>query len=120
MPRVLSTRMAIAFQISAPRLYEPSKPLRDPKYRAWVRFFPCAVCGTRRGVEAAHTGPHGLGQKAGDDTVIPLCQKDHRTGPQSLHKLGPVRFEEVHSIDVAATRQRLYQFWNELQRRKAA
>lgn len=53
---------------------------RDTDYMAWVRRQPCAakgmgVCSGR--MEADHTGPRGLNQKADDRTCIPLCHKHH-------------------------------------------
>jgi len=112
--------MIVSFRVATPRLYEPSKPERDAKYRVWVRSLPCAVCGTRRGIEAAHTGSHGLGQKASDKSCIPLCCRDHKTGPQSLHNLGPVEFERVHALSIGELRERLNMVWGSIQRRKAA
>lgn len=111
--------MSVASRVAGPQLYRASKPLRDRKLLAWVRSLPCAVCGWR-GVESAHTGPHGIGQKASDDTAIPLCRRDHRTGPRSLHLLGPVEFERVHGLDIAALRERLQRDWKMLCERRVA
>lgn len=83
------------------------KPTRDPRYLAWIRTLPCVVCGTTRGIEASHTGPHGLGQKSPDSSVIPLCYQHHRTGPNSYHKLGARRFAQVHDLDIRAIVRRL-------------
>jgi hypothetical protein len=47
------------------------KPVRNPGYLRWIRTLPCSVCRTTRAVEAAHTSPHGLGQKSSDLSVIP-------------------------------------------------
>ena len=83
------------------------KPQRYSRYLAWIRTQPCVVCGTRRGIEASHTGPHGLGQKSPDTSAIPLCSKHHRTGNDSYHKLGSRKFAVVHSLDIPAIVQRL-------------
>ena len=83
------------------------KPARNPAYLQWIRTLPCAVCRGTRGVEAAHTGPHGLGQKSPDWSAIPLCWRHHRTGPDSYHKLGPRRFSGVHGLDVEGLVARL-------------
>jgi hypothetical protein len=56
------------------------KPIRHPGYLQWIRTLPCSVCRTTRAVEAAHTGPHGLGQKSSDLSAIPLCPSHHRKG----------------------------------------
>jgi len=78
------------------------KPVRNPGYLRWIRSLPCVVCRTTYAVEAAHTGPHGLGQKSSDLSAIPLCGRHHRTGDDSYHRLGPRRFAEVHQLDIRA------------------
>ena len=78
------------------------KPPRSRTYLAWIRTLPCAVCGETRGIEASHTGPHGIGQKSSDYSAIPLCDKHHRTASDSYHKLGPRKFSQRHSLDVTA------------------
>ena len=83
------------------------KPVRNPGYLQWIRNLPCSVCRTIRAVEAAHTGPHGLGQKSSDLSAIPLCARHHRTGHDSYHKLGPRKFAEVHQINIRAIVARL-------------
>ncbi len=77
------------------------KPERDSRYLQWIRTLPCSVCRTTRNIEAAHTGPHGLGQKASDSTAIPLCAKHHRTADDCYHKLGPRKFAEVHKLNIS-------------------
>jgi hypothetical protein len=62
----------------------------------WIKSLPCACSGTdveprcqptwlggspdvcSGPVEAHHAGAHGLGQKADDDSCIPLCVSHHR------------------------------------------
>lgn len=83
------------------------KPVRNPVYLKWIRTLPCAVCRATRGVEAAHTGPHGLGQKSSDLSAIPLCGRHHRTGQDSYHKLGPRKFAEAHRLHIPAMVARL-------------
>ena len=83
------------------------KPPRNPRYLAWIRAQPCCVCGITRGIEASHTGPHGLGQKAPDSSAIPLCARHHRTGNDSYHRLGPRKFSERHNLDISAIVRRL-------------
>ena len=77
------------------------KPSRDSRYLQWIRTLPCSVCRTTRNIEAAHTGPHGLGQKAPDSTAIPLCITHHRAADDSYHKLGPRKFAQIHNLDIA-------------------
>jgi hypothetical protein len=83
------------------------KPQRNTRYLAWIRAMPCCVCGSRRGIEASHTGPHGLGQKSPDSSAIPLCRRHHRTGHDSYHRLGPRKFSERHNLDIPAVVRRL-------------
>src|SRR4051812_40052862 len=78
------------------------RPARNPRFLAWIRTLPCTVCGATRGIEASHTGPHGLGQKSPDTSAIPLCIRHHRTGKDSYHKLGPRKFAALHDLDIAA------------------
>jgi hypothetical protein len=85
------------------------RPVRNARYLAWIRTLPCLICGARRGIEASHTGPHGLGQKSPDLSAIPLCTRHHRTGKDSYHKLGPRKFAELHNLDIPAIVDRLNQ-----------
>ena len=78
------------------------KPPRSRTYLTWIRTLPCAICGETRGIEASHTGPHGIGQKSSDYSAIPLCDKHHRTASDSYHKLGPRKFSQSHRLDVTA------------------
>ncbi len=83
------------------------KSQRNRRYLAWIRTQPCCVCGSNRGIEASHTGPHGIGQKSPDSSAIPLCSKHHRTGGDSYHRLGPRKFSEKHNLDIPAIVRRL-------------
>ena len=96
--RILSS---VASELRPRPIYKPEKPVRDPRYLAFLRRFCCVVCSSFRFVEAAHFGPHGIGQKASDLDALPLCRWCHRTGPKSYHKLGARRFVEVHQLNVA-------------------
>ena len=78
------------------------KPARNPRYLAWIRTLPCLVCGRTTGIEAAHTGPHGMAQKSTDISAIPLCTRHHRSGQDSYHKLGARVFERHHQLDTQA------------------
>src|SRR5437899_8847321 len=85
----------------------PMKPVRDPEYLRFIRGQPCCVCERTWGIEAAHTGPRGLGQKASDHSCIPLCWKHHRKGCDSYHILGRVRFSDVHGLEITVIILRL-------------
>lgn len=95
--------------VNTPHLYTPGKPVRDAAYLKFVRSLPCLGCGRRYGVEAAHTGPHGLSQKASDLSCIPLC----RYGCHRAFDRNPRGFAGENYIDVPAVVKRLNQFWQE-------
>jgi hypothetical protein len=62
-------------------------PVRDWKYRAWIRSLPCAACGSTHQVEAAHTGSDGgMAQKPSDTSCVPLCNDCHQSAPVSYHR----------------------------------
>jgi len=83
------------------------KPRRNPRYLAWIRTQPCCVCGSKKSIEASHTGPYGIGQKSPDSSAIPLCAKHHRTGTDSYHRLGPRKFSKTHNLDIPSIVRRL-------------
>lgn len=97
----------------APRSAPGSRgPSRDWRYRAWIRSFPCAICGTMRNIEAAHTGHDGAtSQKSSDYSAVPLCGDCHRSGPQAYHRIGRRQFERVHRIDLQKLTERLNRIW---------
>jgi hypothetical protein len=44
------------------------------EYVRWIHAQPCAMCGARENIQAAHVGRGGTGMKHGSDAeVIPLC-----------------------------------------------
>lgn len=78
-------------------------PTRDRNHRRWIGSLPCSVSGCRRrNVECAHFGPHSQDTKASDYQSLPLCRFHHSNGADSLHKLGPRKFMEVHNLDIPA------------------
>jgi len=93
--------MITAYGVRSVQGYQRGKPVRNEKYKAFVRRFACCVCESTRRVEAAHTGSHGMGTKSSDLQVIPLCLIHHQTGDESLHALGPLEFAAVHGIDIS-------------------
>lgn len=78
-------------------------PARLPQHLKFIRSLPCCACGSTRRIEAAHIGPHGLGQKASDECTVPLCRACHVI----LHQIGRVRFEFRFSLSLFAVVQRL-------------
>lgn len=77
------------------------KPERLPNYRKFVRALPCAICSKTWGVEACHSGAHGIGQKSPDTSCIPLCAKHHRDSEVGLDRIGRAAFEDLHGVSVA-------------------
>ena len=69
-------------------------PDRDIHYLRFLRDQPCLLaetCGCcpfpiLKGTEAAHTGPHGIGQKASDYDAIPLCRWAHQEAKDAQGK----------------------------------
>jgi len=104
--------MESAFQVALNPIYRGVKPVRDPKYLAFLRTFPCVVCCGTRWIEAAHFGAHGTSQKASDLDALPLCRAHHQTGKHARHKIGPVRFAAMHCLDVPALQEMFQAFWN--------
>ena len=88
--------MKTAYEVVSILRPRDQKPVRDPEYRRYVRSHPCAACGKSWSVEACHTGPHGLGQKACDLTCIPLCRVQHQE-----FDCAPREFAERHGVNVA-------------------
>jgi hypothetical protein len=80
--------------------YQPGRPIRNERYLAFIRRLACCACSSTRNVEAAHTGPHGLGQKSSDLSAIPLCFRCHRADSDSLHAVGPAKFAADRGLDI--------------------
>jgi hypothetical protein len=98
----------IPYQVAPRPLVPHVKPVRDPKYLAYVRQFPCVGCvTTRRPREAMHIGPHGIAQKASDLDCLPGCRECHR----ELHKIGPVKFQERRKIEFAILQRMFRRFY---------
>lgn len=53
---------------------------------------PC--CGP---VEADHMGERGIGQKASDDTVVPMCQRHHRERHDHTGCFRPLNKQELRA-----------------------
>jgi hypothetical protein len=90
---------------------KPVKAVRNPKYLAFLRRFPCVCCGETRQIESAHFGPHGISTKSDDALALPLCMNHHTTGKHSYHRIGPVQFALMHDLDVPALQLMFQGFW---------
>ena len=66
-----AARMAvIGAEVARPKV----QPVRDEAYRRFVAGLPCFACGVQGYSQAAHPDQgRGLGQKASDRDVFPLC-----------------------------------------------
>lgn len=89
----------------ASTLHHWVKPARNEAYRRWIKRFPCLACGSTRMVDPAHTGPHGISQKASDYSCIPLCRTCHDAFDRA-----PRQFATERDWDMAS----IIQFWNHL------
>lgn len=88
-----------------------TRPVRDRKYRAWIRTQPCIVpnclCKApsspleswHRKVECCHQGDHGQAQKAPDDRAFPMCRWMHLLARDAYHNKARGWFER-HGIDI--------------------
>jgi hypothetical protein len=87
-------------------------PVRDWRYRAWIRTLPCAACGSQCQIEAAHTGTDGgMSQKASDHSCVPLCRSCHTAGPNAYHRIGKREFEQRHGLQFAVLVRQLNRAW---------
>ena len=111
--------MIQAFTIRPKPITRQEAPVDNPRYRAWIRTFPCVVCGSARRVEAAHTGPHGLGQKSDSRQCIPLCRYHHRIAEDSYHA-SALTFAAKHYLDIPNLIVQFNELWAERERRRAA
>lgn len=108
--------MTRAFQIRRPDTAFATAPIKgarrprqkDDKHLDFIRGLPCCVCGSRKGVEAAHLrmasrihgkAETGAGVKPDDVWVTPLCAEHHRTGKDAQHNIGEEAFWAKHGID---------------------
>jgi hypothetical protein len=71
---------------------------QNQKHLDMIRELTCILADDPRHkcsgvVEAAHLGARGRGQKAPDETAVPMCANAHRTGIKALHKGEKTFFE---------------------------
>jgi hypothetical protein len=95
---------------------------KKPAYLAWLRTLPCAVCGSYKGIEAAHyrsgdprySKPStGMGERPHDRWALPLCGDHHR----EQHSMNEVDFWKRYGIDAALLASAL---WGEQGNEEAA
>ena len=93
------------------RPHPKRRPLRDPKYLAWIRTQPCVLsqwCIDRamNDIHAHHVPEHGhasVGQKVSDRRTVPLCRIGHST----YHQIGRVYFEDRYMVNLEREIERL-------------
>lgn len=85
---------------------------------AWVRQQGCVVCAVvspiakllkvkqSQVVDNAHTATGGMGYKAGYETIVPLCRKDHIAFDQRIWPLNSEKNREWIKAQAAQTQQR--------------
>jgi len=75
------------FELKLKKFLGRSKRKRCPEYREWTRQQVCANVDPEHhnlDAEPHHYGPRGMGQKAPDWYMVPLCRKCH----QHFHDTG--------------------------------
>lgn len=79
--------------------------MRDKKHLRQISQLPCMICCSPAPNDAHHlmrTGTRGMGQKSGDEWVVPLCNTCHRqvtlTGREE-------EFWEAHGWDYDRVKQ---------------
>lgn len=72
----------------------------DKDYLAFIHTQPCICKNSNCSgvIHAHHAGLRGLGQKASDDTALPLCSFHHLESPLSIHRYGK-NFWEFWELD---------------------
>lgn len=70
---------------------KPSR-LQNRTYLDWIRRQPCLI--DHVVAQAHHTTSRGAG--GSDFRAVPLCHAHHR----EFHRLGKLRFEEKHRVDL--------------------
>jgi hypothetical protein len=114
------------------------QPGDNPEYLDWLRTWPCFVCLKRwhgslqadcrawyqelfapicGPTQAAHVGPHGMGQRCPDSEAMPLGQKHHLHltaggGPESHHTLG-TKFWDFHNLNRDEVFELLHRLYRE-------
>jgi hypothetical protein len=105
-----------------PEAFTRDKPRKggrqeEAKHLAFVRSLPCAVCGKRIHVEAAHVRyaepaygktTAGMGVKPDDRWAVPLCAPHHREAPDAQHAGNERAWWLGHRIDPLALAQALH------------
>lgn len=93
-------------------------PVRDWRYKDWIRSLPCCTCGRPPRSEAAHTGTDGgKSMKASDRSCVPLCFWCHSEYDNGMR--GNHLFEQGHHVCFVEKVKELNQEYDENVRRAA-
>ncbi len=92
--------------------YFKTKTYRSEKYKAFIRSFPCLICGSP-GSEHHHESLSGggVGIKCPDNESLPLCVVCHK----KRHHVGRDTFFEEYDLDYemeVLKYQHLYERWD--------
>ena len=98
--------MQQSFQVAQGPIYQSEKPVRNPRYKRFIKRFPCIACGSTRLVDPMHTGPHGLNQKASDMDCLPGCRRCH-----DQFDADPHGFAIRHALDIPALIESFNRRW---------
>ncbi len=82
-------------QLATGPVYRATKPIRDEARRRFCKRYPCIGCGQTWGIDAMHSGSHGLGQKSCDTTTLPGCRKCH-----DAFDADPRGFAREHGLNI--------------------
>lgn len=78
-------------------------------YLDWVRDKDCAFCFAPGPSDPHHYGPRGIGQKASDYLVVPLCRKCHDCF-HSTRAIDPFDIERT-KVELLKTQVQLLTAW---------
>lgn len=91
-----------AFSLTSSRQKHPRQHNRN--HLSFIGKLPCIVCGTRRGIEAAHIrmgnplygkSAAGMAEKSSDAFTVPLCMAHH----DEQHSMNEAQFWMALAID---------------------
>jgi hypothetical protein len=105
--------MRTAHQVASAPMYAGSKPVRDPKYLAFIKRQASVVSGLGP-CDPCHTGPHAAGQKSSDLSAIPLTRKEHDRFDRD-----PRGFALLHRLDIPSLIAEFNQLYDSQIRRTA-
>ena len=117
--REVNARARSSIGVNRPRKHQKRRrqqQAKDPKFLAWMHTQPCLVA-ARGGCSGVLTFHHlrSVGGRKDDRVGLPLCAAHHLhgAGPDAIHRLGKVRFQERFDVDLEAEAARYWALWEE-------